>query len=193
MRSNHADHREALARIGEGQLFGVVGYLYYVKKTGPESSNCQLASDDAEGSNVDFHIGVGFDADVAALLRARKKVPDAKVLTQQSVIVEMTPHYRFTYAADRWTLENLRAVIGRQVRVVGQLVVDNEHNLGSQNCAMATTSGQRETCWRASVWELHPVTQFLVCGTEKCTESSPDWQELGLAAPPGEGVGGSPR
>lgn len=179
-RSNHGDFKDQLIQLGEGQLRGVIGYLYYAQKTGAESSNCQLDSTDSEGSNVDFHIGVGFDPDIAESLREGKAVP-GKTITQSSMIVEMTPHYRFAFENDAWTLANVKAAIGKEVRVIGQLIVDNEHNIPSQNCALATTIKQLSTCWRGSVWELHPVVTFQVCEAESCIGDG--WSEL--RPPPG--------
>jgi hypothetical protein len=59
-------------------------------------------------------------------------------------------------------------VVGRQVKVVGQLLVDNEHNRDSDNCARS--GADKTKCWRASIWELHPVTNFLVCSTDSCAK-----------------------
>lgn len=182
-RNNHGELRVALAKMGEGSLSGVVGYLYYAKKTGAESSNCQLESDDAEGSNVDYHIGIGFDSSLATELRDHRALNrDARrALTQESVIVEMTPHYRYLYGGESWTIDGLRAIVGRQVRVVGQLILDSEHNILSQNCAIAKTDEEKLSCWRLSAWELHPVTRFQVCKKVTCTEDSSDWNDLQIA------------
>ncbi len=181
-KKNHVDFKDDLARLGEGSTFAVIGYLYYAQRTGAESSNCQLARDDDEGTNVDYHIGIGFDSDVAT--RLRTDVPgrrsQQKMLGQTSVIIEMTPHYRFLYENGKWTYENLQKVIGRQVKVVGQLLIDSEHNVPGQNCAIAKTSKEKLSCWRASTWELHPVTRFLVCNnaSQSCGPNSPDWVGL---------------
>ena len=199
-RSNHADFQNQLNEMGEGQTFGVIGFLYYFQPTGAESSNCDLSgpSDDPEKSNVDYHIGIGFDPSVAQGLRtdenpaatpaASKRSPGkttkgsaASALEQASVIVEMTPHYRFQFEHNIWTVENLQKALGHQVRVIGQLLIDNEHNVPSQNCATAKTSAQKRSCWRASVWELHPVEHFQVCtkATNDCTQDDPtNWVEL---------------
>lgn len=99
-------------------------------------------------------------------------------MKQTSVIVEMTPHYRSLFQAARWTLDALRAVRGRQVRVLGQLILDSEHNIPSQNCAIATTAPQGTACWRATAWELHPVTRFEVCNQDACGPTSPHWKGL---------------
>src|SRR5439155_2497221 len=143
-RGNHGDFKSELEKQGEGKIFGLIGYLYYAKKTGAESSNCQLDSDDEEGSNVDYHIGIGFDDDLAKLLAPGKhpNAADRKAMQQKSVIVEMTPHYRDTFETDKWTIDSLRQIVGKQVRVVGQLIIDSEHNVASQNCALAKTKKQ---------------------------------------------------
>ncbi len=178
-RTNHADFKDQLSQLGEGQIVGLIGYLYYFQKTGAESSNCQLSSNDAEGSNVDYHIGIGFDASLAKQTKSNPPAALKKELQQNSVIVEMTPYYRYLYHSSDWTLESLKGALGKQVRVVGQLMNDSEHDVASQNCALATTAAQRQKCWRYSVWELHPVIRFQVCGEDSCDENSTAWADLG--------------
>ncbi len=185
-KGRHIDFKGDLAKLGEGQTFAAVGFLYYAFPSGVESSNCQLPKDDEEGTNVDYHIGIGFDKDTAKRLRDhpelvknKKSIP--KPLQQASVIVEMTPHFRFHFENDIWTVDNLQKAIGRQVRVVGQLILDSEHYTSGQDCAIAGTSSDRKSCWRASAWELHPVERFQVCNksTNDCgREESTDWIEL---------------
>lgn len=183
-RSNHKDFQDELANLGEGKTFEVIGFLYYAQVTGAESSNCQLDSKgDPEGSNVDFHIGIGFDSDLAEKAAAASTKPKGgflKQLQQNSVIVEMTPHYRFNFEEGIWTIKNVQAAVGKPVRVIGQLIIDSEHNVASQNCALATTAKERQSCWRASTWELHPVQLFQVCKTNSCNADSPAsaWTEL---------------
>lgn len=179
---NHSDFKDELTKMGEGQLHGMVGFLYYFQPTGAESSNCQLTgpADDVEKSNVDYHIGIGFDPTVAKQVRAnpKPKGDGKKKLEQSSVIVEMTPFPRFLFENGIWTVENLQKAVGRQVKVVGQLMVDSEHNIPTQNCARAKTADDHDKCWRASVWELHPVVRFQVCTTDSCSADSTDWVEL---------------
>lgn len=183
---NHADVKDQLAGLGEGQLRGAVGFLYSVtpenKGTG-ETSNCKLHDREED---VDFHIGVGFDSKLAA--RIREAAGGGKKLTlaekadikHTTFIVEMTPHYRARFHPG-WTSDSLKQVIGRQVKVVGQLMADNEHNLTSQNCGLP---GSTQDCWRATIWELHPVTQFQVChSSNSCDLNSNDWKDLEQEAP----------
>jgi hypothetical protein len=174
---NHADFGEDLQKMGEGKIFGIVGYLYYFQHTGAESTNCQLEGPVGEANpqdnytNVDYHIGIGFDPPPNNLTKR-----DAQ---QNSVIVEMTPYSRFLYANGKWTLETLQQALHKKVRVVGQLIVDNEHDVATQNCALAESANEKTKCWRASAWELHPVVRFQYCPTDACTATSQDWVELG--------------
>ncbi len=202
--NNQDDFQDQLKQLGEGQQYGIIGYLYYSRHTSAETSNCDLTGPpgDPNYGNVDYHIGIGFDPAVAQQLRSdtaaapaatsatmaasgkrTTKRPTssgtgASVLEQSSVIVEMTPHDRFQYENNIWTLKNLQLATGRQVRVVGQLIIDNEHNLTSQNCAIAQTASDKKTCWRASAWELHPVVLFQVCPSDSCALDSTDWVDL---------------
>lgn len=176
-KGNHADLKEELAKLGEDRVYAVNGYFYYAQKGGTsESSNCQLGDIDA----IDFHLGIGFDENLAVKFRkgaSPKPTPaDREQLTKTSMVVEMTPHYRLQFHPE-WTLEILKPAVGYQVRVVGQLLADNEHNNTKDNCLLPKAN--QATCWRMGIWELHPVTQFQVCKTlAKCTNNSKDWVEL---------------
>src|ERR1051326_4713031 len=168
-KGNHFTVKDDLAKMGEMQEYGVIGYLYYAKQEGAESSNCELTAPD----DTDFHIGIGFDKNLAAKA-SKAKGPDKTALDQAAVVVEMTPQYRADFAPE-WTIDALKAVVGKQVRVVGQLMADNEHNVPKDNCALP---GHSATCWRASIWELHPVTSFQYCSTAECSADSSGWVEF---------------
>jgi len=183
---NHADLKDQLAGMGEGQMHGALGFLYSVtpenKGTG-ETSNCKLHDRETD---VDFHIGIGFDDKLAARIRdaanGGKKLTLAEKasLKHTTFIVEMTPHYRARFHPG-WTSDSLKQVIGRRVKVVGQLMADNDHNVSSQNCALP---GSTQDCWRATIWELHPVTQFQVCHSgNACDLTSTDWKDLEEESP----------
>lgn len=177
--NNHADFKEDLAQLGEGSQYGITGYLYYFQATGAESSNCELTGPDAEGGNVDFHIGVGFDQSLGGEANQRTPSKPPKQLQQQSVIVEMTPHYRADFHSSDWTLATLRPALGHKVKVIGQLLADSEHNKPADNCALVSTAAAKSRCWRYSIWELHPVTAFAYCKDDSCTQNSNDWISLG--------------
>ena len=173
-KNNHAEYAEKLRALGEGKMYGVVGYLYGVKGEGKESSNCQLEAGD-DNENVDFHIYVGFDSSIASRIRSKKTTAaDKKQMNPKSLIVEMTPHYRGQFRPE-WSLDAVRKQLGNQIRVTGQLMVDNEHYVKSQDCGR---KDHTNTCWRGTVWELHPVTDFEVCGTQNCDENSSGWAPI---------------
>lgn len=175
-KSNHLDLKAQLDAMGEGQPHAVIGYLYYAKQEGAESSNCELTAPD----DTDFHIGIGFDKNVAAsLLPSAGKKAAHPGLNKTAVVVEMIPQYRADFAPD-WTLAAVQSAIGKQVKVVGQLMADNEHNVPKDNCGLA---GAGASCWRASIWELHPVTSFQVCTLDvACTADGTGWEDVGQAA-----------
>jgi hypothetical protein len=174
-KDNHSQFAEPLKKLGEGSLQGAVGYLYAVKaETGGsgETSNCKLSQNE---SDVDFHIFIGFDSNLAAQIITH---PDSIKLSDKgkSIVVEMTPHYRAAFQPN-WTSDLLKQERGRKVKIIGQLMVDNDHNSTKDNCGLA---GAGSTCWRATIWELHPVTKFQVCMAKNndCDLNSSDWVDL---------------
>ncbi len=184
-RSNHAQFADQLAdlgnSLGEGNIYAVVGYLYFVENTAitshhrGETCNCQLRGN----STFDYHLGIGFDATLAQEISSNTPpVHDPKnpgPAEQSSVVAEMTPHTR----AAKWTVARLNRQRGKQVKVVGQLVLDNVHTNSNEDCAFSEEPGG--SCWRATAWEIHPVMQFFVCKVGKtCSANSPDtdWVRL---------------
>ncbi len=182
-RNNHADFASALAStqgVGEGNIYALIGYLYFVEDTGKssqhrgESCNCQLKT----ANSFDFHLGIGFDAALAQQIRTNPPVHDSRNpgdAEKTSVVAEMTPHTR----DPKWTVARLNRQRGKKVKVIGQIMLDNYHANASDDCAFQ--EDPPASCWRASVWEIHPVTQFLVCKAGKtCGPDSPDsdWAKL---------------
>lgn len=168
-----------LADIGQGNFYAVVGYLYYAIPGGIETCNCKLRNPD----DRDFHIGIGFDSGTAAKIadgtisKVNSGVGQQPTAFEQSaIIVEMTPHYRDKYHQN-WTLPGVQQLAGKQVKVIGQLLVDNEHNEAAQNCAYP--DAVKTSCWRGSAWEIHPVAEFYVCTQDSCSADSTDgWTKL---------------
>ena len=180
--SNHAKLANRLAPLGEGNIYTVIAYLYFAEDTGKgtatlppnsETSNCKLTAP----NTFDYHLGLGFDPALAASARStHPKQGDAAFtkLEKQSVVAEMTPYTRHA----KWTFDRVDALQGQQVKVVGQLMVDNIHFNKKDDCHF---SRAQASCWRSTVWEVHPVTQFYVCkASGGCTVSSPasDWTNL---------------
>jgi hypothetical protein len=159
--AKHAKSAIALADLGEGNLFSVIGFLYFAEDTGAGSSpnietcNCKLSI----AGSFDFHLGLGFDPALAKTIRATRPRPDLNNPSQMektSVVAEMTPHTRHA----KWTFDRVNALQGQQVKVVGQLMADNVHLNTKDDCKFPQATS---SCWRSTVWEIHPVTQFFVC------------------------------
>jgi hypothetical protein len=181
--TNHAQHATDLAQQGEGQIVTLIGTVFYTLHGGSETCNCQLSGDE---SVVDFHIGVGFgpfplSATVLSQLQAGSEYSrilspaDQHVLDQPSVVAEMTPYYREQFHP-AWTLAKVQGVTGRQVKITGQLMIDNVHHIPKDDCGLADANTSK--CWRASTWEVHPVTSFQVCSVDHCDENSTNWVNL---------------
>jgi hypothetical protein len=181
--NNHASYSEELLQMREGQYFTVVGYLYYMLiNEGGEACNCVLKNDPPAS---DYHVGIGFDAALAKVA-AESGVAAKGQLEKQSIIVEMTPHYRAKYHP-LWTDTLLKSIYGRQVKVVGQLLLDNDHAKASDICSSPPVAADDKNCWRASPWELHPVTEFYVCPNASCEVDGADWVALDEAEAHGIG------
>lgn len=109
--------------------------------------------------------------DVHIVLASRPDAPP-----RQQIVLEVTPHTRAIQAAGQlylpaapsdakpsegillqdWSLETLeRELTGRRVRFEGWLLFDSSHAGESENIAPGRTNN-----WRASAWELHPITSI---------------------------------
>ena len=180
--TNHTTLATRFANLGEGNIHTVIAYLYFAEDTSKgtatvpsnsETSNCKLTAP----NTFDYHLGLGFDPALAASARSTHPKPGDAAFTaleKHSVVAEMTPYTRHA----KWTFDRVNALQGQQVKVVGQLMVDNIHFNKNDDCHF---SPARASCWRSTVWEIHPVTQFYVCkASGGCTVSSPasDWTNL---------------
>ena len=180
--TNHKTFATRFANLGEGNIYTVIAYLYFAEDTSKgtatlpsnsETSNCKLTA----ANTFDYHLGLGFDSALAASARSTHAKPGDAAFTpleKHSVVAEMTPYTRHA----KWTFDRVNALQGQQVKVVGQLMVDNVHFNKNDDCNF---SPAQASCWRSTVWEIHPVTQFYVCkASGGCTASSPasDWTNL---------------
>ena len=175
-----ASQLSSLSGFGEGNLYSVVGFLYFVENTAitshhrGETCNCQLRTN----NSFDYHLGIGFDSELAQEIRTNPPVHDSGtpgLPEQTSIVAEMTPHTRDA----KWTIARLNRQRGKRVKVIGQLMLDNMQANNKDDCAFSDEP--EGDCWRASAWEIHPVTHFFVCKQGKtCTASSPDsdWARL---------------
>ena len=121
----------------------IVGYVAAVRVGGVESVNCHTH----EARYRDTHIEM--------TLEPLHDSPSRRV------IVEVTPQWRERLARQGidWSTPALRrALLGRWVRVTGWLLFDFEH----ENAAANTATDPDARIWRATAWEIHPVTRITV-------------------------------
>lgn len=116
----------------------LTGYVYDVKMGGVETCNCKATDQDHRDTHIEL-------------------TPDANHTgPEYRLIVEVTPRIRTLLAMKGmdWSTSELKdMLVGHRVKVAGWLFYDEEH----KSQAFATRpNGDRN--WRASCWEVHPVT-----------------------------------
>lgn len=118
----------------------IIGYIIEVRMSAPESCNCFSK----DPYYRDTHIEIVADP-----------MTDSK---RKRVVIEVTPRIREimkTKGID-WTTKALRDnFLGRWVKVQGWLFFDSEHKDEAEN-----TKPGRSRNWRATAWEIHPVTSI---------------------------------
>ncbi len=127
------------------QAVSVVGYVFDVKPGGKETVNCG----EPDKKFKDAHIEL--------------VVQPTNTAKTKRVIVEITPRWRAFRATqgEDWSTPTLQTRLkNKWVRFTGWLFFDGEHDDESEN----TTPGRADN-WRATAWEIHPVTSMRVCAT----------------------------
>jgi len=118
----------------------VTAIVYRVLEGGVETTNCRAT----DSLHRDTHI---------ELILA----PDYSMQTRR-VIVEVTPRWRAaarSHGVDWSTAALASSLTGHRVHVRGWLMFDAEHANQSEN-----TNPGGATNWRATAWEIHPVTNL---------------------------------
>jgi hypothetical protein len=121
----------------------IMGYVAYISKSGKETCNCGYK----EPEFHDYHINL-----VADTSYYKDKT--------QHLIVEITPRLRAIMKAQGvdWNLNALKKKIyHKRIEVEGWLFYDWEHG----DKAYLRT-GDTTKSWRATCWEIHPVTSLKV-------------------------------
>jgi hypothetical protein len=129
--------------VGDGDFVAVPGFVAddpAVHANTGESVNCSLKN----SANNDFHITL---------------VEEAGATGFEGIVVEMIPQDR----PAQWTTKALKrlAAAETQVLVVGQLFYDSQHDVNDDS------SHPTRDPERASLFEVHPITRFLVCTQAK--------------------------
>lgn len=118
----------------------ISGYVADVKVGGVETVNC--------------HAELPADRDTHIELTLEPNNSDES----KHVIVEVTPRWRAEMAqrGEDWSTGGLRRqLVGRWIEVTGWLLYDEEHEANAEH-----THRGRANIWRATVWEVHPITSI---------------------------------
>lgn len=133
-------------RFSNDKAVTIEGYVYNVKAGGRETCNC--------GTNVerykDIHIEI---------------VPTKGTTTyKKRVIVEITPRLRdmiYTQLGITGTWSAIKSLIkGKHIKIKGWLMLDTEHLTEAENTDPGDNFGNKN--FRATCWEVHPVTSIEV-------------------------------
>ena len=120
----------------------VIGYVLEVKPGGGETCNC--------GKTDPAHI----DAHIELVLNS------TDTSGTQSMVVEVTPRMRAIMgnSGTDWSTKTFqRQLRGKWVKVRGWMTFDTQHSNAAEN----TNPGSANN-WRATAWEIHPVTDIQV-------------------------------
>ena len=118
------------ARWNENAVVTIAGYIVGVKYGGSETCNCHSADQTA----FDYHIEIADTTDP---------------VHGHIMVCEVS---RYTRAVVGYSIGQLKALIGRQVKLTGYLFYDQEHWANAFN-----TNPTGGNDWRQTCWELHPV------------------------------------
>jgi hypothetical protein len=133
-------------RFDANRAAEITGYVYDVKPGGrAETGNCRAT----DAVHRDAHIEITLSPSDTA--------------ENRRFIVEITPRWRGAQlnSGVDWSIHAVEAAIeGHFVRVRGWLFFDSEHRGQAENTAPGNASN-----WRATAWELHPVTAFTIVPT----------------------------
>lgn len=118
------------------------GYVVGVLKGGIESVNCHTH----DAAYRDTHIELALN-------------PNEQDKSKY-VVVEVTPQFRELMDKKNvdWSTATLKqTLLGHKVKVMGWLFFDAEHKQNATN-----TNPHGTNLWRATVWEIHPITSLEV-------------------------------
>jgi hypothetical protein len=133
-------------RFRTSQAATIVGYVVRVIPGGlGESCNCGSTSKRYRDTHIELALSVSDSA------------------PERRIIVEVTPRIRAAMLKQGidWSTDNLAQKIEHQrVRISGWMFFDEDHAEESENTAFRGSN--RQKIWRATAWEVHPVTRIEV-------------------------------
>ena len=131
-----------LSRFNQEKAAKITAFVVDVK-SGGKGETCNCGAKDP--IDMDTHIELGL----------AETVPG-----KQRVIVEVTPRLRkqMNDSGEDWSTKALdRKIKGKWVEITGWLLFDSMHVDGAEN-----TNPGGDKNWRATCWEIHPITSIKV-------------------------------
>jgi hypothetical protein len=126
-----------------GKAAEITGFVLHVKPGGKsETTNCRKGDPDHRDAHIELTVSA------------------TDTLEIRRVIIEVTPRWRAAMKAAGidWATTTLQHTIEHKwVTVRGWLFRDDEHKQQAEN-----TRPGGDTNWRATIWEVHPVTSLAV-------------------------------
>ncbi|MBI2966588.1 MAG: hypothetical protein HYY40_02085 [Bacteroidetes bacterium] len=132
-------------RFNENKAVIVNGYVYEVKMGSVETCNCKSKSPQFRDTHIELILST-WDHE-----------------KEMRVIAEVTPRMRNQMAKRGvdWSTAKLKETLtGKFVSIEGWLLLDAEHLNDAYNTDSLDIKGN--TNWRATAWEIHPVTEIRV-------------------------------
>ncbi len=126
-------------RWSQTRAVRIEGYVVSVGKAGPELANCYSPG------RRDIHINLALQMNAPA---------------SEQVVVEVTPFFERLAGENgrNWSEAALQStLVGRWCRIEGWLFFDRQHAKESRNMFK-----EGSDLWRATAWEIHPVTKIEV-------------------------------
>lgn len=126
-------------RWSDGDGATLTGYVRHVGAGGLETCNCHARDVAHRDTHLDLVLRLGDGP-------------------SRSIVVEVSPRWRAAekMAGMDWSTAALTRLVGKRVTVTGWLMLDVMHISQSANTHRGAGN------WRASAWELHPVTDIRV-------------------------------
>ena len=118
------------------------GYVVGVLEGGSESVNCHTHGVTYRDTHIELAASPG------------------ETEKSKFVIVEVTPQMRkrMTAQGKDWSTATLKStLLHHKVKITGWLLFDEEHKPNAEN-----TNPNGSDIWRATVWEIHPITNIEV-------------------------------
>ncbi|MCX6232926.1 MAG: hypothetical protein NTZ33_15460 [Bacteroidetes bacterium] len=157
---NFIDGTAVKGKFNQAKAVEVTGYVYDVKVGGIETCNCKTSDPLFRDTHIELTLN------------------DQDTGPEKRFIVEVTPRIRKKLADQGvdWTTEALKGKMkGHMVKIQGWLFYDFSHE--TENFADDPKDNIGRTNWRATSWEIHPITNLEILDEKEAMASASAFNE----------------